>query len=400
MAYPYYPQAPGTAPYGPSQIAIGPPPAPTYQPQSTWGGIDYYRAHAPSQDPSLFNHAWDRVRQFDMSNAGGLGVGLHEARHWHRRAYGGMNELSIMNPTEIGHAAAYEAYRTWNQNRSMYEPLGPDIERQREGLIGLAVAEASRLLSFGGRVMDPYARSTASDAAAYTASFIFYQRRQDDEFSSYRGRGRSHSRAHSRYGDYERDYGDRGQYDDLDYDHDRDYDYPRGRSMSRPRARSLSRPRSYAGSYSGYDGYEGTPYPSATMPLHHGPGAYPGMQPAPYAGSGYAGSAVGGMTPGLYPGGYPPQQYAPGQVTYPGGSSVPLGPVPLGHASSGSSGYSGYSQPGYMAGPMGAMPMGTAMSQGSMGGMPMGQAPPQTIVIHKSRRHKHRHHRSRSRGSA
>lgn len=52
-----------------------------------------------------------------------------------------------MSPTEIGHAAAYEAYRTWMHNRSMYEPLGPDMERQREGLIGLAVAECASHLS-------------------------------------------------------------------------------------------------------------------------------------------------------------------------------------------------------------------------------------------------------------
>lgn len=53
-----------------------------------------------------------------------------------------------MQPTEIGHAAAYEAYRTWTQNSSMYEPLSGDVERQREGLIGLAVAEGkSRVTS-------------------------------------------------------------------------------------------------------------------------------------------------------------------------------------------------------------------------------------------------------------
>lgn len=46
-----------------------------------------------------------------------------------------------MLPAEIGHAAAYEAYRTWIHNSSMYEPLSGDTERQREGLIGLAVAE-------------------------------------------------------------------------------------------------------------------------------------------------------------------------------------------------------------------------------------------------------------------
>lgn len=46
-----------------------------------------------------------------------------------------------MSPTEIGHAAAYEAYRTWTHNSSIREPLSSDFERQREGFIGLAVAE-------------------------------------------------------------------------------------------------------------------------------------------------------------------------------------------------------------------------------------------------------------------
>jgi hypothetical protein len=83
---------------------------------------------------------------------------MHEARHWHRRAYGGLvsflisvqffssshglqGEINHMLPEEIGHAAAYEAYRTWIHNSSIYEPLGGDIERQRDGLIGLAIAE-------------------------------------------------------------------------------------------------------------------------------------------------------------------------------------------------------------------------------------------------------------------
>ena len=46
-----------------------------------------------------------------------------------------------MLPTEIGHAAAYEAYHTWTRNSSIREPLSGDPERQREGLIGLAIAE-------------------------------------------------------------------------------------------------------------------------------------------------------------------------------------------------------------------------------------------------------------------
>lgn len=46
-----------------------------------------------------------------------------------------------MSPVEIGHAAAYEAYNTWLQNSTMYEIVGEDRERQREGLVGIAVAE-------------------------------------------------------------------------------------------------------------------------------------------------------------------------------------------------------------------------------------------------------------------
>jgi hypothetical protein len=52
-----------------------------------------------------------------------------------------------MQPHEIGHAAAYEAYRTWIHNSSIYEPLSGDIERQREALTGLAVAEGPLLRS-------------------------------------------------------------------------------------------------------------------------------------------------------------------------------------------------------------------------------------------------------------
>jgi hypothetical protein len=61
-----------------------------------------------------------------------------------------------MNPAEIGHAAAYEAYRTWMHNQSMYEPLGPDIERQREGLIGLAVAEGKGKLDAKSLSLIPF----------------------------------------------------------------------------------------------------------------------------------------------------------------------------------------------------------------------------------------------------
>jgi len=51
------------------------------------------------------------------------------------------NEVNFLAPNELGHAAAYEAYRTWIHNSFIYEPLSGDIERQREALTGLAVAE-------------------------------------------------------------------------------------------------------------------------------------------------------------------------------------------------------------------------------------------------------------------
>ncbi|KAF8160964.1 hypothetical protein B0H34DRAFT_698894 [Crassisporium funariophilum] len=174
MAYGYYQQSarPG---WGTNQYQFGPPPTPKFQPQPSWGGTDFYRAHAVTSDPYLFDHAWNRVQEFGGAPAGGMGVGLHEARHWHRRAYGGLNEISMMAPNEVGHAAAYEAYRTWIHNSSMYEPLSGDIERQREALTGLAVAEAARLLQFSARPADNYARLAATEAAAHTASYIFYQ---------------------------------------------------------------------------------------------------------------------------------------------------------------------------------------------------------------------------------
>ncbi|KAG5352213.1 hypothetical protein C0989_003219 [Termitomyces sp. Mn162] len=103
----------------------------------------------------------------------GLGVGTHEARHWHYRAYD-LGELNCMSPAEVGHAAAYEAYRSWTTNPSMYE-YG-DIYRQRERLIGLAVGEAARLLAYVGQQTYKDARLTASETAAATASTIFYER--------------------------------------------------------------------------------------------------------------------------------------------------------------------------------------------------------------------------------
>jgi hypothetical protein len=47
----------------------------------------------------------------------------------------------MMAPIELGAAAGYEAYRNFMHNSSIYEPLIPDDYRQREAIVGLAVAE-------------------------------------------------------------------------------------------------------------------------------------------------------------------------------------------------------------------------------------------------------------------
>lgn len=51
-------------------------------------------------------------------------------------------------PNEIGSAAAYEAYRSWKHHAMLYQPLGGDSTREREGLVGLAVAEGTFFFSF------------------------------------------------------------------------------------------------------------------------------------------------------------------------------------------------------------------------------------------------------------
>jgi hypothetical protein len=130
---------------------------PTFSPSYTYSYPTLSSRSHPKRHRSLFNHAFNRIHEY-TGGSFGPGVGMHEARHWHRRAYGGLVSVSILDqlpsstyglqgeinhmlPEEVGHAAAYEAYRTWIHHSSIYEPLGGDIERQRDGLIGLAIAE-------------------------------------------------------------------------------------------------------------------------------------------------------------------------------------------------------------------------------------------------------------------
>lgn len=59
-------------------------------------------------------------------------------------------QLQQLLPADIGAAAAYEAYRTWKHNSFLYEPLSADRELQREGLIGMAIAESTSFSSLSG----------------------------------------------------------------------------------------------------------------------------------------------------------------------------------------------------------------------------------------------------------
>ena len=50
-------------------------------------------------------------------------------------------ELNRLSPAELGHAAAYEAFRYLLHNEPLYQPLEDEEEREREVLLSLAVAE-------------------------------------------------------------------------------------------------------------------------------------------------------------------------------------------------------------------------------------------------------------------
>jgi len=219
---------------------------------------------------------------------------------WHRRAYGS-GELRTMTPTEIGHAAAYEAYRTWQHNSSIYEPLSGDHDRQREGLVGLAIAEATRLMGHAGRSMDRYNRVEATEAAATTATIVFNQAAERDELE---GRGR-HGRRRSRhdsvtgYGGSSSSYGamvpfgsSGGAYTSDPYSYD---DHSSHSSHRRPRNRrhssaSIQQPPMVIGTPITAGGYAPPGYPPSG-----GFGQYAGSAPVSIpGGSAYGGSAYGG----------------------------------------------------------------------------------------------------------
>ncbi|KAF9071039.1 hypothetical protein BDP27DRAFT_1322680 [Rhodocollybia butyracea] len=313
-------------------------------------------------DRALFDSAWNGVRDYNYSNYRDYsGIGIHEARHWHSRAYGGMGELNQMLPAEIGHAAAYEAYRKWIHHSSMYEPLSADFERQREALIGLAVAETTLLLQYTTRGNDPYTRRSSAEAAAATASTIFFWSREHDDLDTAELRGRS-------YGSYGAgSYGSGSSYggDPYAYDADRMYPRQRPRSLSRPGSRSPYR-------------HPLLPYEDrsvSSMPIMANGSSYGSNYDNSY-GSSYGGMPMSGSMsmPGSVPSVLPMR----------GRSMSIMGPGP------GLSSYSNGTQ--YPAMPYGYAPPQTQYVHAHAGDMvlPGGSGP--MVLYTKPKKHHHHHH--------
>ncbi|KAI0356278.1 hypothetical protein OH77DRAFT_1423897 [Trametes cingulata] len=379
MAYSYYQSnVPG---WGTSQFQFGPPPQPPFQPQPSWRGFDFYNAHAVNPDPSLYESIMMRLRDIL-----GMGIGHHEARHWHRRVYSGLVPLSQLLPADIGAAAAYEAYRTWKHNSFLYEPIRADREQQREGLIGMAIAETQRLWQYSGRPLDTYGLRAACEAAASAAHVL-----ADRLFGWTNGGGLG--------GGYASSYGSSADA----------YAYEDGYRRGRSRHNSFTAPSVVRVGSSPYVDPLASPY---------GAGAVPGAVPMPIPGT--AASYGGGM-PGSYgataglPGSYGATPGLAGSYTYGGASPNPYAAAAATPYGAGAyrPAATGYPAAGYGAGTYGANTYGAGTYGAGYGGgggvlLPDGRtAPPGSTVIisssGRSRRHSsssgghhHHHHRHRS----
>lgn len=54
-------------------------------------------------------------------------------------------------PYDTGTTAGYEMHRTRNYNSFLYEPLGADRPQQREGLVGMTIAEGTSIAPYAAR---------------------------------------------------------------------------------------------------------------------------------------------------------------------------------------------------------------------------------------------------------
>ncbi|KAF4618570.1 hypothetical protein D9613_009966 [Agrocybe pediades] len=101
-------------------------------------------------------------------------LGLYEIRYWHAFIYREKNDSRSLSPSELGRAAAYEAFRTWIHNQPTLKSLNgaksgiPD----REILTGVAVFEVLRLLQSLGDNVDRRLRDESTEAAAHTIAFL------------------------------------------------------------------------------------------------------------------------------------------------------------------------------------------------------------------------------------
>ncbi|KAF9793398.1 hypothetical protein BJ322DRAFT_1034470 [Thelephora terrestris] len=278
-----------TAPnaWGTSNYRFAHPPEPHFRPQPTWGGLDYYQAHALNPDPSLYRRI--REGQYDAE-----GVGLHEARHWHRLAYGGFGDVRALHPRELGHAAAYEAYRIWIHNPYMSDQRS-DFGERREAFLALAVAEVSHIFPSGQVHHERRKFREACETAAASASTIFHTL-DDDGYSNGSHTSPSHSSFRRSGSNSSDDYAD--DLYALDERH-----MPRGSHRHRRRSSSVSfnsRPTMIPQNVSPYQH-------SSSMPMQI-PGAqpnygYPGGSPYQPGGSPYS-----NPSPYVAPSSYP-QQY-------------------------------------------------------------------------------------------
>ncbi|KAG1746105.1 hypothetical protein EDB19DRAFT_1905981 [Suillus lakei] len=324
MSYPYYQST--LDGWGSNQLQFGRPPPIQFQPQPSWGGHDYFRAHAPHMDPAIFNHVYGEISGANTGMAP-VGVGINEARIWHRRGYGGLCAIGVLTPQEIGYASAYEAYRVWIHNNALYEPLGAEIERQREAFTGLAIAEAIKMYMIS-RPADANGYMPACEAAAATASHIF-----EENLSGSVGGGMGAGMGHDTgmgVGTYGSVLGTpgiagSGMAGGID-PHAIDYEAPyfhqrigRHRRLSMP-----GRPYGATGSYSPgagrvMGGMGGSPY------LGTAPGMSMGMNPTIYSGGSPLPGGNGMGATGMYGGAYP--GYGAGSSVYGGASPVHVPPI-------------------------------------------------------------------------
>ncbi|KZO92592.1 hypothetical protein CALVIDRAFT_540859 [Calocera viscosa TUFC12733] len=188
MSYSYYRTAQPSY-WGTAQYHFPSPPTVSYVPQAGWTSRDFYNAHSSwalggNADSTVFDFVWSKVKNM----VGVAGMGREEARFWHRQVYSGMVNLNTVLPSDLGGAAAFEALRFF-EHQHFYNQSSYDIDREREAVMGLAIAEATKLWSYTGRPADRYGRLEACEIAAATARRLLRNRYDPLGFGLRRRRG-------------------------------------------------------------------------------------------------------------------------------------------------------------------------------------------------------------------